>query len=371
MSRKKILEVNVDDLNFGGVYALVKNVIEHSDKSVQLDIAAIEKFTDRKNVDYLKSKGTMVYYVGSEKNKLAKQVAVFRNLKKLCQRNSYDYVHIHADVANKLLISTIAAKVAGVDNIILHSHSSGVEGDYRIFKKIIHGASKMLLKHFKVTAVACSGLAAKWMYGNAKAFIVKNGIEVEKFRYNRKVRAEVRKELGVAADTLLIGNIGRFSYPKNHRYLIRTFQKITETGINAKLILVGEGPLEDKIRQQVQSLELTKDVIFYGTTNEVSRLYQAMDLFLLPSYFEGLPIVGIEAQASGLPVLFSDRVTADAKMIPSSVFLPINKKCLGKWVETVKELEDYERADRTKEVRDAGYDISCTVSQFLQLYNSI
>ena len=133
---KKILEVNVDDLNMGGVYGLVKNVIiNNENRNIQIDIASIEHFANRANIDMINSIGTHVFYVGYEGNKLLKQIKCFLNLRKLIKKGNYEYIHIHADVANKLFTSGLAAKSVGVKKVILHSHAAGVDGEHRKLKK--------------------------------------------------------------------------------------------------------------------------------------------------------------------------------------------------------------------------------------------
>lgn len=364
----KVLEVNVDDLGYGGVFSLIRTVIANKPENIQIDIAAIEQFENPANIESLEKMGTHIYYVGKTGNKVTKQLAVYKNLKRLCKKNDYDYIHIHADVANKLLVSTMAASAAGKKNIILHSHSSNIEGNHRVLKKIFHLLSKKLLNRYEYKAAACSDVAAKWMFGDKETFIIHNGIELQKFQFDDQLRREVRQQLKIKDDELLLGHVGRFSYQKNHYYLIDIFHSVVESGLSARLLLVGEGPLQDEVQRQVRKYALEDKVIFYGTSNAVNKLYQAMDVFLLPSRFEGLPVVGVEAQASGLPVLFSDKITREAKLIDISNFLPIDEKTIGEWAESIAALSRYNRFDKTQELFNLGYDITQTVEQFTSLY---
>ena len=218
----RILEINVDDLHSGGVFSLVKNVIINKSDSLQIDIAAIEKFQDKKNIDELSAYGTNVYYVGYEGSKWKKQFVCYSNLKKLLKKQSYNCVHIHADVANKLLVSGLAAKSVGVKKIILHSHAAGVDGKHRKLKKIFHKLCRRMLKHIGNEYVACSNLAATWMFPNIppnKIVTINNGVDLDKFRYNITKRRQMRVELGIDSE-ILLGHVGRFAYQKNHEYLI-------------------------------------------------------------------------------------------------------------------------------------------------------
>lgn len=162
----KVLEVNVDDLHSGGVYSLVKNVIVDKNADIKIDIGAIERFVNIENIKTLNNYNCDVYYVGYEGCKWKKQFVCFNNLRKLLKRNNYDCVHIHADVSNKLLVSALAAKSVGVKKIILHSHAAGVDGNHRLAKRNIHFICRRLLIHIGTDFVACSGVAAAWMFPN-------------------------------------------------------------------------------------------------------------------------------------------------------------------------------------------------------------
>lgn len=366
----RVLEVNVDDLDSGGVYSLVRNFILHKSENLHVDIAAIEPFVHPENMQELENCGTAIHYVGYKGSKWKKQIVCYRNLKKLLEQEKYDYVHIHADVANKLLVSGLAAKHAGVSNIVLHSHSSGVDGNHRKMKIIIHKMFRRLLKQVGTHFVACSRVAAEWMFPNISIeniTIISNGIDLEKFRFNPMIRARARKELGIT-DEVLLGHVGRFGYQKNHEYLIEIMKEVKKAGIRAKLLLVGEGPKFDEIKNLVRRESLEKEIIFFGSSKRVHELLQAMDIFLLPSRFEGLPIVGIEAQAAGLPVIFSDRITREAAMCLQTRFLPITESGISLWIKAIKELSKQTRRDGIRELKEKKFSIEDTVKAFEELY---
>lgn len=369
----KVLEINVDDIGNGGVYSLVKNVIENKPKSLQIDIACQEPFEKQENLDYLKKWGTTVHYVGHAGNKIVKQYHIYKNLKNLMQNQKYDFVHIHSDVSNKLWVAGKAAKAAGIKNIVLHSHAAGVDGSHRQFKECIHKFFRKKLKNIGTKFVACSGLARQWMFPNiypGRVLLINNGVDLGKFKYDEVVRLAIRKEMGFQ-NACVIGHVGRFAFQKNHPYLIEIFERVKKDIPNAKLLLIGEGDSKSEIETLVAQKNLKKDVIFYGSSQRVNQLFQAMDIFLLPSHFEGLPIVGVEAQASGLPVIFSDQVTREAKLTENVSFLPINNKSLGLWVNDVKKFVRIERQDTSDEIRKKQFSIEDTVHQFLNLYINI
>ena len=196
----RVLEVNVDDTGYGGVFSLVKGVIAQKQQGECIDIAAIEKFENQSNIDDLNKYGCKVNYIGFTGNKIFKQFVCFNNLRKLIKKEKYDCVHIHADVANKLLVSGLASKTAGVKKIILHSHAAGVDGNHRKLKVFMHKGCRGLLKAIGTDYVACSDLAAHWMFpGVPEKYItiIKNGVDLDRFRYNEDSRQEVRRELGL------------------------------------------------------------------------------------------------------------------------------------------------------------------------------
>lgn len=283
----------------------------------------------------------------------------------------YDCVHIHADAANKLLVSAIAAKRAGTKSIILHSHAAGADGNHRRLKRIFHKTSRLFLKYFGTEFVACSDLAASWMFPRIpreKVKIIKNGIVLDKFRYNAEKRRNIRKNLRIESE-ILIGHVGRFAWQKNHDYLIDIMEQLRIELPNTKLLLVGTGPEEDRIRRLVTEKRLSRDVIFYGTSDRVHDLYQAMDVFVLPSRFEGLPIVGVEAQAAGLPVIFSDSITKEAKLTQNVEYIETTKEAVMKWVDRIRAFAHIKRRDTYQELKRQGYDIENTVHSFLKLYH--
>jgi glycosyltransferase involved in cell wall biosynthesis len=366
----KVLEVNVDDNGHGGVYSLVKNVIEHKPEGLHIDIACQEPFEKQANIDALNALGTQVYYVGRPGNKVIKQRHIYKQLKALMTKERYDYVHIHSDVANKIWVAAKAAKAAGIANIILHSHAAGVDGAHQAFKRKVHRFFRTKLKHYGTCFVACSDLARDWMYPNldpSQVQLIHNGVDLKKFRYNAEVRTSIRNELDLQ-DAVVVGHVGRFAYQKNHGYLLKIFKAFKALEPRAKLLLVGEGELKAQTEAQAQAMGLKDAVIFYGASSRVPKLLQAMDIFVLPSHFEGLPIVGVEAQAAGLPVLFSDQITREAKLTEAVRYLPITEEKVPVWAKQMQKMSALPRQDAYDELNEAGYDIAYTVQQFLDLY---
>ena len=368
----KVLEINVNDIGMGGVFSLVRNIIKLKDSDIQIDIATLEPFEKAENENGLRNIGSEVYYVGYEGNKLLKQFVCFYNLIILLKEKGYKCVHIHSDVANKLFVSGLASKFAGVQKIILHSHASDVDGKHRWAKRIYHKGCRRLLKYIGTDFLSCSDLASSWMFPNVyveKIIMINNGVDLNRFRYNIIERQNIRKELGLLQN-FVIGHIGRFTYQKNHEYLIKVFSDVVKRMPNAKLLLIGEGELESRIKEVVDKHGINNNVIFYGTSNGVEKLFMCMDVFVLPSNFEGLPIVGVEAQAAGLPVLFSTEITRSAKLTTPVKFLPIGEDGIKEWVESITSLVGFERHDTYEELKKRGFDLKDTVDILQSLYKS-
>lgn len=373
----KVLEVNVDDQGNGGVFSLIKSVIENKPDDVQIDIAALEPFDKKENIRHLKRFGTRIFFTGYKGNKLKKQAYIFKKMRQLLKQEKYDVVHIHADVANKMLVSGLAAKTCGVPKIILHSHSTGVDTKNSKAKEKIHFACRKMLSKLNPIYAACSYSAAEWMFPGIdkdRIHIIKNGIDLCKFRFNEDVRKDIRNSLNIDDNTFLIGHVGRFMYTKNHEFMIKAFKKLKDKWKednlegNVKLLFVGGGELEPEMRQKAKKLGLKDDIIFYGISNKVNELLMGMDAFILPSHFEGFPVSGVEAQASGLPVVFSNKIANEIALTKQACFLPIDDDNISKWVDCLMCFRETKRGDNIDIMLDKGYDIKQMVIALLRLY---
>ena len=373
----KVLEVNVDDQGNGGVFSLIKSVIENKPEELQIDIAALEPFEKKENIKYLKSLGTRIFFTGHKGNKIMKQICIYKHMCSLLKREKYDVVHIHSDVANKLFVSGLAAKRCGVRHIMLHAHASGMDGTNREIKEKIHFFMRGRLKRLGADCLACSYKAAKWMFpwvGKEKIKIIKNGIKLDDFRFDKEKRKSIRKELGVEDNDILIGHVGRFMYVKNHEYIIKVFKYISDhynkekpKGI-ARLILVGTGELLPEIKKKAQELNLEGNIIFYGLSDNVNEMLSAFDVFVMPSFSEGFPVVGIEAQASGVPVIFSSNISKEVKINANVKFFPTDDASVKKWGEAVMCVDTSKLRDFVDSLHEKGYDIKDMVNELVRLY---
>lgn len=266
-----------------------------------------------------------------------------------------------------------------VPRIIFHSHNGGnvlnwlTRKGLSIYKRYI----QRKLRRCGVELWACSRSAAQWMFGNVSdVTLIHNGIDVPRFAFNMDTREKVRRELGID-DRLVLGHVGRFAMQKNHLFILSVFSEVLKRNSNAVLLLVGQNSVIDDymsvVLERIETLGIKENVYFLGSQADTSRLYQAMDYFLLPSLFEGFPIVGIEAQASGLPCFFSDTISTESTILPSTCFLPIQgMDCPSLWAETILSsgANNIQREHAWRMVQTAGYDVHSETRRVMELLQS-
>ena len=227
--------------------------------------------------------------------------------------------------------------------------------------------------------MCCSELAGRWLFGDkaydsGKVYLLNNAIDLDKFKYNKSLRKEKRKELGISDDTLVIGHIGRFVAQKNHTFLIDIFNELHKKNPSSLLLLVGQGPLMEEIKNKVKELKLNDSVRFLGQRNDVNELYQAFDVFCLPSLYEGLPVVGVEAQASGLLCILSNAMTKETKVLDITKFMSLNNTP-REWADSIlDDVKRYKIIDSSKEMRSKNFYIKEEAKKlekyYLNLYNN-
>lgn len=280
-------------------------------------------------------------------------------------KNEYDIIIFNTVNPFILYMLELVKIFGGFKKIIIHSHNGGID-TLKIVKKISYPAFLLERARFnliKAEKWACSDIAAKWMFGSSKnCTIIKNGIDTEKFKFKDDIRKEIRKELSISDNDYIIGHVGRFAQQKNHVFLIDIFYEASKIIPNTKLLLIGDTVGSKKIKtavlEKIKKLKLESKIIMLGMRKDTDRLYQAMDIFLLPSLYEGLPVVGVEAQCSGLPVIFSNTITKEAQINDDATYLPITDATL--WAEKIKKISE-EKKDRSNcylNVIRNGFDVN-------------
>ena len=348
----------------GGVESVVMNYYRNIDRSkIQFDFICDE---DSTNIPYdeIEKLGGRVILVPPYQ----KILKYNKELKKILKENNYKIVHSHINTLSVFPLRI--AKKCGVPVRIAHSHSTTNKKEWKknILKQILRPFSKVYATDY----MCCSEMAGRWLFGNktfneGKVHILNNAIDTEKFKYNEEIRNKKRKELEIDKDTFVIGHIGRFVVQKNHTFLIDIFNEVHKKNKKSILLLIGQGPLQEEIKEKVKRLGLEKSVKFLGQRNDVNELYQAMDLFLFPSFYEGLGMVVIEAQCSGLPCVVSTKVPKIAKVIDIVEFVDLNYD-YEYWVNIINNIKDIDRFDRIKKIEKNGYDIRKEVFSLEKMY---
>lgn len=260
---------------------------------------------------------------------------------KYLKLSDYEIIHVHADTAWKLLLFAIPAKHAGVKKVIVHSHSSNISGDFRWLKFLCHKVAKPVLPIYADELLGCSDKAIEWMYPRKyqyKVTKIHNGIDSEKFSFDFNCRVMKREELGIEKDEIVIGTVGDFSYAKNPLALLRIFKKIISIHENYKLVYVGDGAYRKNIEEFAKKLDICDKVVFTGKCNELKCIYSAMDIFVLTSRFEGLPVSAIEAQSNGLYCVLSDNITEEVDICGRCTFADVNDS--EQWVDIIHKMAE-------------------------------
>lgn len=358
----------VTSMNTGGVENLLMNIYRNIDRTkIQFDFMlhreAGKGFFDNE----IKELGGRLYS-GIPFNPL-KHKKYLKSLDDFFENNKeYKIIHTH----NAFSMFTLrSAQKYNVPVRIAHSHNTAPK--WNNYKTPFKLYARSKVKKYATNYFSCSTPAGEYYFGkktvdNGEVLLLKNGIITDKFKFNNELRKKYRDELGLK-DEFAIVHIGRFNVQKNHQYLIEIFEKLNKINQKIKLFLFGEGELEKQIRKIVKEKQLEDKVIFLGVKGNVNEYLNAMDLFILPSLFEGLPLTGIEAQTNGLPCIVSDTITKEVKLTDLVSFISIKEEP-QKWAEIIidKFNNRIDRKDMSEEIIKAGYDINNTVKLLEKFY---
>lgn len=343
----------IGKLSAAGVEAVVNNyyyIIDHS--RVQFDYFIDEDSICTPPAEII-SLGARYYYIPSTKRVFAR----IRALYNIFKMNKYEIVHAHMNTLNMPVL--LAARLANIPVRISHNHSTSdqSEGYRAMLKCLLRPTARWWATDF----MACGQRAAEWMFTshmlkNGLVTILPNAIDVEQFRFRQDTRHAIRLELG-AENRFIVGHVGRFTQQKNHIFLLEAFNKLHARRADAMLLLVGEGELRADIEKYVKKQGIADCVRFMGIRKDIAQLYCAMDVFVLPSFYEGLPVVGIEAQAAGLPCVFSTNVDPSAAIGGEVRFLSL-KRGPEQWANAIEACTgQIDRPSAADKVRVCGYDI--------------
>lgn len=353
---KKILIFGYSSM-VGGVETYISNLLKYIDKNkFTIDMLVQEKIMGI-NADKLENNYNRIYIVENFKKHPLK---AYKMLAKLYKQNNYDIIYMCLSTSSSILYALPAKKYNNNVKIVVHSHNGS---DKKAFQHIIF---RGILNNVADVKLACSKLAAEWMYGKKKIkkeqiIIINNAIETDRFLFNQDTREKIRKNLKIDNNQFLIGHVGRFSQQKNQIELIDIFSELLKINTEFMLLLIGDGELKSKVIEKCRQNKISDKVIILDSKSNIYEYYQAMDLFVMPSLFEGLPIVGIEAQTSGLDCIFSRNITKESNITGKIIFLEL--KDYKKWCEQICRIKDhYNILDRKNDIIiqsliKSGYDL--------------
>lgn len=313
-------------MDSGGIEAVVMNYYRCMDHTkVQFDFYFFEgsTFPQRQELERL---GAGIYPVPAYSHPLN----YHRALLNAFRRKHYAIVHAHLSTMS--LFALFAAWRAGVPKRICHNHTTAHWGEGK--KTLLKYFLRPFNKIFATDYFACGEKAGRWMYGNrcfeaGKVYVMPNAIDTGKFAYDIAARNCLRKELAIPDNGFVVGHVGRFMYQKNHMFLLQIFQQVLQQKKDSWLLLVGEGELMEQIQTVAEKMGISEKIRFVGARSDVNKLYSVMDVFCLPSFYEGLPVVALEAQANNLPCVFSDQMTEEVILSTGVQRLPLGHA--AKW----------------------------------------
>lgn len=356
-----ILYVNGGPMNRGGIETFMMNYVHYmNSNAVHIDFV-VTGFEKGSYDDELESLGCRIYRLPK---KSKHPIAYQKKLKKILSNGKYKIVHSHADAMSCWVLKI--AKECGVPVRIAHSHNTQHLTTNPIKFHINEFARKNINK-YATNRFACSNDAGKWLFGEVSFTVIHNAIDSNNFKFDVVKRKNLREKYGVNDNIILLGHVGRFDTQKNHIFLIDMFAELAKRNENYRLMCVGDGWLRDDIEKQIGEKCLSNKVILAGQQENARDYYNAFDLYVFPSLFEGFAFVLIEAQANGLICVNSDGVPQETNLSGTEkmLYLPLEKQV---WVEKIYELGRPDRYDGEKYVVERGYDITHEAKKLENMY---
>lgn len=370
---KKILFVFAEPFEFGGQEAFARNVYNNIDKRLfNIDFFTPYSCSDNEMIEKMSNDGNELYYCNKKFNSRLRKYFFISTLKTfLSNHNQYDIVHINSGSTFALAEGAKICKKNGISNVIVHSHATGISS-------VKHSLTNYIIEpKFKYADqfLACSKEAAQFRFPKDiidanKYEVIVNGIDFEKYKFDNNIRKNYRESLGINLNDFVIGNVGRLSEEKNHDFLIDVFMELVKEQKNAKLLIIGDGILKEKILNKIMFNKLEDNFILLSGRKDVNNLLQAMDVFVFPSVYEGLGIAAIEAQANGLPTICSQAVPDVAKICPNFIKLNLSDG-IARWKNKILEFIDIDRKNINENLEESEFNIKKTVMKLERIYNEM
>lgn len=355
----RILQV-VNIMDRAGLETMLMNYYRNIDRSkIQFDFLTHRK-NDGSYDEEIKMLGGNVYHAP----RLMPQSypAYFKWMKNFfAEHPEYKIIHSHIDTMS--FFPLLAAKQSNIPVRISHSHSSKLDKD---FKLPIKYTAKIFLPRVANYYYACGHHAGNFLYKDKSFTIINNACDVKKFTFDSDKRTSIKKQFGIE-NKFIIGHVGRYCYIKNQLFILDIFNEFLSLDNNSMLILIGKGPDENKIRQKIKDLNLEDKVILLIDRNDVNELYNIMDVFVMPSLFEGLPVVAVEAQINGLKCFMSDKISDEVKITDTLEMLSLDKSA-KEWADIIYNANCERNPYAVNQIKEKGYDISIESKKLMDYY---
>ena len=347
----------------GGLESMLMNYYRHIDRSkVQFDFLVHRDFKADYD-DEILSLGGNIHHI----SRLVPWSGAYKKELKnfFLAHPEYKIVHVHQDCLSSVALK--CAKECGIPVRIAHSHNSNQDKNIKYLIKLFYMRK---IPYYTTNYFSCGKEAGDWMFRGKSYQILHNAIDSDSYKYNPIIANKIKSELGLE-NKLVLGHVGRFRAQKNHAFLIDVFHEVKKIEPNSALLLVGDGELQEEIQQKVNSLGLSKDVIFMGSRSDVNQLMQAMDIFVFPSLYEGLPLTMVEAQASGLPCLISNNIPDECILVQDLVKKKNITDSAADWANIICSIS-LNRKQYLQAITKAGYNIKYEAEKLQDFYlNSI
>ena len=344
-----------------GLETMLMNYYRNIDRTkVQFDFLTHRR-TKGKYDDEIIKLGGKVYYAP---RLMPYNILKYRKYMKQFFEEHKEYKIVHSHIDTMSFFPLREAKRNKVKYRISHSHTSKLDADLKYPIKLY---CKFAINKVANIRFSCGEKAGKFLYNNLDFSIINNAIDTDKFKYDEEKRKKVREKFHINNDEFVIGHVGRFIYIKNQKFLIDIFYEYLKINPNSKLLLVGTGEDENALRDKVNQLKINDKVMFLINRSDVNELYQAMDIFIMPSLFEGVPLVAIEAQSNGLPCILSEKISHEAKLCSNVTFMSLSDKpkC---WVEKIFEMGTKRNKQAVEEIKNKKYDIKEEANNLMNFY---
>lgn len=351
-------------LNMGGAENFIMNIYRNIDrKRIQFDFLVHKKdYFDQE----VKNMGGKIYYLDG----YVTELGISKYKKKLQSffnegdGSKYKIVHVHVNQTSGLIIPIIKRTTSA----ICFSHCHDLKNYNNIFVSLYKKYLQFNLNRYVDYRLACSFAAGKWLYGKKSFSVINNAINISKFKFSGDERKRIREQLHILEEEVVLGHVGRFERVKNQKFLVELFQKMFKKS-NYRLVLIGDGSMKEFIQQYIDENELTKRILLLPATSDIAKYYSAMDIFVLPSIDEALGIVGIEAQANGLPVLASTGVVREMKVSQNVRFAELNFETWKMQIDDFVNQIVSKNIDRKQACISEDYDINKSTVELVKLYD--